>query len=106
MSNVPALTLLAQTAASERRRKTRRRALKGAKLVAMNAWVFIDGVVRDQSDTGAKIECERPDVVQDEFRLLILKDATIQDCVVRWREGHFLGVEYCGELKPAPPRKF
>ena len=91
---------------SERRRAARHRVLMAAKLVAMNAWVFIDGVVKDKSDTGARIYCERPDVVQDDFRLLILKEGTIQDCRVRWRSGHFLGVEFTAQAKPAPPRKF
>jgi hypothetical protein len=95
-----------EASVSERRRQHRSRALKAAKLVAMNAWVFVDGVVKDQSAGGARIYCERPDVVPDEFRLLILKEQTLQPCVVRWRNGHHLGVAYCGEAKPAPPRKF
>ena len=89
-----------------RRREHRSRTLKAAKLIAMNAWVFVDGVVKDQSAGGARIYCERPDVVPDEFRLLIIKEQTLQPCVVQWRNGHLLGVAYCGDAKPAPPRKF
>ena len=90
----------------DRRTLPRQRVLKSAKLVAMNAWVFIDGVVKDQSETGAKIACEQPLLVPDDFRLLILKENTIRPCQVKWRTSTCLGVVYTGELKTAPPRKF
>ncbi len=105
MSTVTPIRHLTAVPADERRRAPRHRVLLAAKLVAMNAWVFIDGTVKDLSATGAKIYCERPDVVPDDFRLLVLKDNTIQNARVRWRNGHFLGVEFTDAAKPAPPRK-
>ena len=106
MSALAPENILTAAQAEERRRARRQRVLLAAKLVAQNAWVFIDGTVKDLSASGAKIYCERPDVVADHFRLLLIKDNTIQDAQVRWRRGHFLGVEFTGEAKPAPPRKF
>lgn len=90
----------------ERRRSPRRRALKAAKLLPMDAWAAIDGVVRDQSQTGARIACDTPESVPNEFRLVVVKEATIQPCTVRWRAKEQLGVSYDGEAKPAPPRKY
>lgn len=92
--------------ASNRRNATRKRVLKAAKLVAMDAWVFVDGTVRDQSPTGARIYCENAHLVPHQFRLLIVMDKTIQPCTVMWRRESLLGVRFTGEPKPAPPRKF
>jgi PilZ domain len=89
----------------ERRRARRHKTLKSAKLVPMEGWDSKEGVVRDQSDTGARIATEEPASVPDEFRLVVVKEATIQPCTVRWRDKKQLGVEYSGEAKPAPPRK-
>jgi PilZ domain len=90
----------------ERRQALRHRTLKTAKMLPMNEWSAVNGVVRDQSNTGARIACERPENVPDEFRLVVVKEATIQPCTVRWRNKAQLGVSYEGEPKPAPPRKF
>jgi PilZ domain len=89
----------------ERRRAQRHRTLKAAKLVSMEGWSATDGVVRDQSETGARISVGKPESVPDEFRLVVVKEATIQPCTVRWRASEQMGVEYSGEAKPAPPRK-
>jgi hypothetical protein len=89
----------------ERRQARRHRTLKAAKLLPMEGWDARDGIVRDQSDTGARIAVEQPATVPDEFRLVVLKEATIQPVTVRWRDEKQLGVEYSGEAKPAPPRK-
>ena len=89
----------------ERRKARRHRTLKAAKLLPMNEWSPVDGVVRDQSDTGARIAVGEPEKVPDEFRLVVVKEATIQPCTVRWRAKEQLGVSYEGEPKPAPPRK-
>lgn len=92
-------------ATDERRRAPRRRTLKAAKILPMEGWDAKDGIVRDQSETGARIAVEKPAAVPDEFRLVVLKEATIQPVTVRWRDDKQMGVEYAGEAKPAPPRK-
>ncbi len=90
----------------ERRQARRRRTLKAAKLIPMQCWDGRDGVVRDQSDTGARIAVEEPSSVPDEFRLVVMKEATIQPVTVRWCNKKQLGVAYSGEAKPEPPRKY
>jgi hypothetical protein len=89
----------------DRRRAQRHRTLKAAKLLPMEGWAATDGVVRDQSETGARISVGKPETVPDEFRLVVVKEATIQPCTVRWRASEQMGVEYSGDPKPAPPRK-
>ncbi len=90
----------------ERRKAKRFRTLKAAKLLPMDTWASTSGIVRDQSQTGARIAVDEPHKVPDEFRLVVVKEATIQPCTVRWRDKQQLGVKYEGEPKPAPPRKF
>ena len=92
--------------APDRRRARRHRVLKAAKLGAPSAWAFVDGIVRDISATGARIECEYGYMMQDEFRLLIVSDKTIQPCRVVWRRINQLGVVFTGDAKPVPARKF
>lgn len=89
----------------DRRRAPRHRTLKAAKILPIDGWEARDGIVRDQSETGARIAVEKPATVPDEFRLVVLKEATIQPVTVRWRDEKQMGVEYSGEAKPAPPRK-
>jgi glycine cleavage system regulatory protein len=91
---------------ANRRYAVRHKALKAVKLVALDAWVFVDGILRDISETGAKIECKNCAMVQDEFRLLIVVDGTIQPCKIIWRRLNTMGVEFTGPMRAAPPRKF
>ena len=92
--------------ADDKRRATRARVLKAAKLVNMNEWTYVDGVVRDYSDSGAKIACADSLSIPEEFRLLILQDNTIRSCKVTWRRDRLIGVTFTGETKRAPTRKF
>ena len=86
--------------------KRRSRVLKGAKLVHMRNWSLVDCVVRDLSETGARIVCGDQFAVANEFRFLVPTDNTIQNARVVWRRGDILGIEFIGEKTKAPARKF
>lgn len=88
------------------RAKTRSRVLKGAKLVHMSNWSLVDCIVRDLSETGARIICGDQFAVANEFRFLIPSANTIQNARVVWRRGDLLGIEFMGEKTRAPARKY
>ncbi len=89
-----------------KRKSTRLRVLKGAKIVPLATWSLTDCTVRDLSETGAKLRCTDAAKVPDEFRFLLPTENTIQKAKVVWREGDIMGIEFTGEKLRAPPRKF
>ncbi|MDE2385471.1 MAG: PilZ domain-containing protein [Alphaproteobacteria bacterium] len=80
--------------------------LKGAKIVSLNNWTLIDCVIRDMSETGARLICKDPVAVANEFRLLIPNDNTICSARVVWRREDQIGITFTSEKTRAPARKF
>lgn len=91
---------------SDNRRAARHRVLKDGKIVLMNNWSVVDCCVRDISETGARIRCQDPAAVPNEFRLLIPRDNTIRAARVIWRREDHCGIHFTGPPKSAPPRKW
>ena len=90
----------------DKRLSVRRRVLKDGKIVLMNNWSVFDCCVRDMSDTGARIRCQDPATVPDEFRLLIPNDNIIRNVRVAWRRQNECGLYFTGPPKVPPPRKW
>ncbi len=90
----------------EKRRSVRHRVLKDGKIVMMNNWSVIDCCVRDLSATGARIRCQDPAAVPNEFRLLIPHDQTIRTVRVVWRREDYCGLHFTSPPKAPPPRKW
>lgn len=88
------------------RRTSRHRVLKEGKIVMLNNWSVVDCSVRDLSETGARIRCKDQRAVPSEFKLLMLADNRIRDARVVWRKDDQLGLQFTGEWKTAPPRKW
>ena len=89
-----------------RRRSPRHRVLKDGKIVSRNNWSVVDCCIRDLSDTGARITCEDPVAVPNDFRLLLPASLTIRDAHVVWRRDNQVGIHFTGPARPAPPRKW
>lgn len=89
-----------------KRKAPRARVLKGAKIVSLNNWTLIDCVIRDMSETGARLICKDPVAVANEFRLLIPNDNTICSARVVWRREDQIGITFTSEKTRAPARKF
>jgi len=87
------------------RASQRRRALKEAKVV-MSDWTTIDCVVRDMSETGAKVQFSGPTELPGEVRLLILSSNMLQPAEVAWQRGQSAGLHFTGPALAAPPRKY
>jgi hypothetical protein len=93
-------------ARDDHRRASRHRVLKEGKIVMLNNWSVVDCSVRDLSDTGARIRCKDQSAVPTDFKLLLLAENRIRDARVVWRKDDQLGLQFTGEWKPAPPRKW
>jgi hypothetical protein len=93
-------------ARDDHRRASRHRVLKEGKIVMLNNWSVVDCCVRDLSETGARIRCKDQSAVPTDFKLLLLAENRIRDARVVWRKDDQLGLQFTGEWKPAPPRKW
>jgi two-component system cell cycle response regulator len=90
---------------AEHRAKPRQRVLKAAKIV-MSDWMAIDCVVRDISDTGARLKVGGAAQLPHKFKLVMIAENTIRDVQVAWYLADSVGVAFIGEPKRASLRKF
>ncbi len=91
---------------SEKRTSPRRRALKAGVVSLNNGNITLPCVVRDISDTGAKLKVDTGRHPPDHFQLQIELDGLVASCTVVWRDGQQLGVEFNEPpVVSAPTRK-
>jgi hypothetical protein len=88
-----------------RRTSQRRRALKEAKVV-LSDWSTIDCVIRDMSETGAKVQFGGPTELPGGVRLLIMSSNLLYPGIVAWQRGQSAGIHFTGAPITAPPRKY
>ena len=89
-----------------KRRSPRHRVLKDGKIVMKNNWSVVDCCIRDLSDTGARLTCQDPLAVPNEFSLLFPATLMIRDAAVVWRRNDQVGVHFTSAARKAPPRKW
>jgi hypothetical protein len=68
-----------------RRQSARFRTLKGAKAVFNEGSSVVDCVVRDLSDTGARLKVETSLGFPERFTLVLQADGTCRRCKSTWR---------------------
>ncbi|MEM8689937.1 MAG: PilZ domain-containing protein [Pseudomonadota bacterium] len=91
---------------SEKRTSPRRRALKAGVVSLNNGNITMPCVVRDISETGAKLKVDTGRHPPDHFQLQIELDGLMANCMVVWRDGQQLGVEFTEPpMVSAPTRK-
>lgn len=81
----------------ERRRARRLRALKGAKISFNGGNSVIDCLVRNQSETGARLKVEMTVALPERFSLAIVENGELvpqRDCEVAWRTATEIGVRF------------
>ena len=93
------------TTADQRRVATRRRVLKSAKII-LDDMRAIDCVLRDMSETGAKVLVDSTNKLPDKFRLFVVADSSIRDAEIAWRRHDMIGVNFTSDAKAASLRKF
>jgi hypothetical protein len=77
----------------ERRKASRHRVFKGAQISFRGLHAAIDCVVRDYSDTGARLVVESPVGIPDRFDL-VRENFPAVACRVIWRRATQVGVEF------------
>jgi hypothetical protein len=88
----------------ERRRGTRIRAYKGARIILNNGRSTIDCVVVDQSRSGARLRVASSRDIPDAFDLLLVFEDIIRPCRVVWRTVHALGIAFQDRPRAAGTR--
>lgn len=76
------------------RSSVRRRLLKQARISFKGGRSTIDCVLRNLSDSGARLRVTSPLGVPDQFELLLLTDKTTHACRVVWRSANEMGVAF------------
>nr|WP_280172772.1 PilZ domain-containing protein [Hyphomicrobium sp. CS1GBMeth3] len=84
----------------EKRRALRKRVLKGATIAFNNRSSTLSCMVRDISETGARLRVPKGQAVPSRFDLLIEVDGLEAPCAVAWRRGEEMGVTF-----EAPPTR-
>jgi two-component system chemotaxis response regulator CheY len=79
---------------TNRRRLVRHRVLKGGQLTHDNGARIVECLVRDLSDSGARIEVANAQDIPTELVLSFDDGAASRRCLVRWRRHNDLGVEF------------
>lgn len=82
------------SAQPERRASRRRRTLKGAVLTFSNGCGAFEGVVRDQSESGASLGFGDATGVPPAFNVAIWGDERKRPVRVRWRSETAVGIEF------------
>lgn len=95
-------TSQARTEAAQRRRTSRQRCLFACRIVFGPEAFTLDGMIRDVSDTGARIRLSAPIPLPRSFRV-ILRDGVCQEAETVWRRGQELGVRFMAPVDLQDP---
>jgi hypothetical protein len=86
------------------RRSRRRTVVEDARIIKKSGeWSLLDCTVRDISQGGAKLQIDPALEIPALFDLLLVKEMKILPVRIRWRLRHFMGVQFVGEPREAPP---
>lgn len=78
----------------ERRNIARRRSYLGGKMIFKDAHVTVDCLVRDFTDSGARVECPPDVLLPRELDIAIDSKGLQAQARVIWRQGHHLGLAF------------
>jgi hypothetical protein len=86
------------------RASPRQRRLKSAQIIFNDNSSIMDCLIRDWSDTGARLKCGQPNAVPKNFALLLKAEWLLYPAELRWRRGEEIGIRFTGPAT-APPMK-
>jgi len=89
----------------ESRRSPRKRVLKGGIIAYCSRHATLPCVVRDISESGARLAVEVTGAVPDTFELIIELEGFEASCSVVWRRANEVGVRFVGEPVRVPPKR-
>lgn len=81
-------------------RARRMRTLKGAHAAFNHEFSAVPCTVRDESETGAKLQFDEAWWVPDQFTLLVEIDGYKVECEKVWHKGNLYGVRFTGQKMP------
>jgi hypothetical protein len=89
---------------AENRRSHRRTVIEDARIIdKRGGWSLINCTVRDLSEGGAKLQIDASIEIPTNFELLLVKEMQIIPVRIRWRRREFMGVQFTGNVRHAPP---
>lgn len=77
-----------------RRHRARQRCLYACRIVYGPHLHTLDGVVRDLSDSGARIRVASPLVLPTTFKIILAREGRCHDAEVAWRRGSDMGLRF------------
>ena len=80
-------------------RPARHRVLNGGKLIVGSGQGLIDCVIRDMSDTGARVRLSQPTLLPMKLEMLIVKNNMLYPAEVRWNRNNEAGLHFTGPGK-------
>jgi hypothetical protein len=90
-----------ETYYSERRASPRIRMFKKGKLIHPNNNSVFDCMIRDISDTGARLSCEHTGILPNELQLMFHALREVRYVRIVWRRPGEMGVQFLTPPKPA-----
>jgi hypothetical protein len=88
--------------AFDRRKVRRQRVLKEARIILSNGRSTMSCVIRDLSQSGARLQAPFTPEVPEKFMLLITGESTMVPARRVWWAGNQMGVKFTGKFAPAP----
>jgi hypothetical protein len=89
---------------AERRKYSRTRVLKGAKIV-LGATSVLDCVVRDLTNGGARIKIPNAVDIPEDVAITLDGGRTCRPCHVAWRGLHETGLDFIDPTHQPPPKR-
>jgi len=82
---------------ANRRKFRRHRVLKEGKITNSGMQCLANVVIRDLSESGARVQLPESQALPDDFSLYIVTERLLYPAVARWREQKALGIQFVGE---------
>ena len=92
---------MSATAGENNRRSPRQRVLKTAKIFRLNGAHAVDCVIRDISETGARIVVKDQLALPNELKFVVPSDGFMLIARVVWRKGDLAGLLFLSERSEA-----
>jgi hypothetical protein len=86
------------------RASPRQRRLKSAQIIFNDNSSIMDCLIRDWSETGARLKFGQSHVVPKQFFLLLKAEWLLYPAELRWRRGEEMGIRFTGPAT-VPPMK-
>jgi len=92
------MTSSAATQKATRRLRLRQRCLYACRIVYGPEAYTLDGMVRDLSDTGARLRFASSVLLPKSFRLILARESRCDDVEIVWRRSQEMGVRFVGAV--------